>query len=132
MLSSVCKLVRNGYRQLGSGLSSHRPSLFLLVVKNIKTKSISRSYANKRSRAMSNIQEKKIAEMHSILFQQELYRQTTQKKKWYNFIFKGLMNKKSVMNLNAQALMIHITKQVESMSWECKSILFSLSRVLLV
>jgi hypothetical protein len=67
---------------------------------------------------MSGTQEKKIAEFHSILFQQELYRQTTQEKKWYNFIFKGLMNKKSVMNLNAQALMIHITKQVEAMSWE--------------
>jgi hypothetical protein len=122
MLSNILKqLSHRGLRQIGSSLCSARPSFLLAAQKNSKINS-SRSYANKRSRAMSGTQEKKIAEFHSILFQQELYRQTTQEKKWYNFIFKGLMNKKSVMNLNAQALMIHITKQVEAMSWECKTI----------
>eukprot|EP00029_Vermamoeba_vermiformis_P012810 TRINITY_DN7769_c0_g1_i1.p1 TRINITY_DN7769_c0_g1~~TRINITY_DN7769_c0_g1_i1.p1 ORF type:complete len:299 (+),score=46.13 TRINITY_DN7769_c0_g1_i1:38-934(+) len=118
MLSNIYRqLSHRGVRQIGSSLAcSARPS-FLLAQKNPKINS-SRSYANKRSKAMSGIQEKKIGELHSILFQQELYRQTTQEKKWYNFIFKGLMNKKSVMNLNAQALMIHISKQVEAMSWD--------------
>src|SRR5687767_13265824 len=93
--------------QIGSGLSKRQT--FLLKGPKNAAINAARNYANKRSRAMSGVQEKKIAELHSILFQQELFRKATEEKKWYRFIFKGLMNKKSLMNLNAQALMIHIT-----------------------